>query len=243
MGTGYNPRIVTENLVFCVDAANIRSYPKSGTTWSDLKNRTDGTLTNTDDSNFSTDNGGVINLDATNEYLKIAGPKPTTNMSICSWFYPLSTNNSSWHKVLIFPYGATSWTSPYASYQIGITKYIASQSRLHGFFSVDNNWGSNVVADTEQVVFNKWYYLVATFDLGIMKLYVNGVHKNTNNVSGRGTSVIYQSGRTDVVLGTDAEYFVAESFNGGIAHASIYDKTLTADEVRQNYLATKERYA
>jgi hypothetical protein len=36
MGTSYNPRIVTDGLVFCVDAANKRSYPGAGTTWYDL---------------------------------------------------------------------------------------------------------------------------------------------------------------------------------------------------------------
>ena len=76
-----------------------------------------------------------------------------------------------------------------------------------------------------------------------MKLYVNGVHKNTNNASSRGTNIIYHSSnRTDLMLGTNAEYFVGESFNGGIAHASIYDKTLTGDEVRQNYEATVGRF-
>lgn len=243
MGTSYNPPIVTDGLVFCVDAANQRSYPKSGTTWSDLIVSNNGTLTNTDNSNFSTDNGGVINLDATNEYLKIAGPKPTTNMSMCCWIYPLSSNNGSWHKALAFPYHDSVWTSPYITYQLGVFKYGVPTSRLHGVFQVDNNWGSNIVYDTDTVVFNQWYYLVATFDLGVMKLYVNGVHKNTNNASSRGTNIIYHSSnRTDLMLGTNAEYFVGESFNGGIAHASIYDKTLTGDEVRQNYEATVGRF-
>ena len=31
MGTNYNPRIVTDGLVLCLDAANPRSYPASGT--------------------------------------------------------------------------------------------------------------------------------------------------------------------------------------------------------------------
>ena len=244
MGTTYNPPIVTDGLVFCVDAANQRSYPKSGTTWSDLVGSNNGTLTNTDNSNFSTDNGGVINLDATNEYLKIAGPKPTTNMSICLWFYPLSSNNSFWHKMLIFPYGATSWTLPYASYQMAVSNYQVGSSKIKAFFSVDNNWSSNNAVDTDTIVFNRWYYAVGTFDSGVMKLYVNGVLKSTNDRSSAGTSIIYHSSnRTDLMLGTNAEYFVGESFNGGMAHVSIYDKTLTADEVRQNYEATVGRFS
>ena len=33
----FGPPIVTDGLVFYVDAANKQSYPGSGTTWTDLK--------------------------------------------------------------------------------------------------------------------------------------------------------------------------------------------------------------
>jgi hypothetical protein len=36
MGISYNPRIITDGLVLCLDAANRKSYPGSGTTWFDL---------------------------------------------------------------------------------------------------------------------------------------------------------------------------------------------------------------
>ena len=36
MSISYNPRIVTDGLVLCLDAGNIKSYPGSGTTWTDL---------------------------------------------------------------------------------------------------------------------------------------------------------------------------------------------------------------
>ena len=39
MGVNYNPKIVTDGLVLCLDAANKRSYPGSGSTWNDLSGR------------------------------------------------------------------------------------------------------------------------------------------------------------------------------------------------------------
>ena len=46
MAVGYNPRIVTDKLVFCVDVANTKSYPGSGTSLYDLSgNNYDGTMT------------------------------------------------------------------------------------------------------------------------------------------------------------------------------------------------------
>jgi hypothetical protein len=35
MAVGYNPRIVTDGLVLVLDAGNTKSYPGSGTTWSE----------------------------------------------------------------------------------------------------------------------------------------------------------------------------------------------------------------
>jgi hypothetical protein len=39
MGISYNPRIVTDGLVLALDAGNTKSYPGSGTTWTDLSGR------------------------------------------------------------------------------------------------------------------------------------------------------------------------------------------------------------
>ena len=36
MAIFYNPRTITDGLVLCLDAANSKSYPGSGTTWTDL---------------------------------------------------------------------------------------------------------------------------------------------------------------------------------------------------------------
>ena len=46
MAFNYSPKIVTDGLVFAVDAANKKSYPGSGTTWTDLAGSNNGTLTN-----------------------------------------------------------------------------------------------------------------------------------------------------------------------------------------------------
>ena len=47
MGIAYNPRIVTDGLALALDAINTKSYPGSGTTWTDLSGLgNNGTLTN-----------------------------------------------------------------------------------------------------------------------------------------------------------------------------------------------------
>ena len=46
MGLAHSPSIITQNLVLCLDAGNIKSYPGSGTTWTDVIGGDNGTLTN-----------------------------------------------------------------------------------------------------------------------------------------------------------------------------------------------------
>jgi len=42
----YGPRIVTDGLVLCLDAADRNSFPGSGTTWKDLNNSYNANLVN-----------------------------------------------------------------------------------------------------------------------------------------------------------------------------------------------------
>ena len=62
MGLGHSPRIVTDGLVLCLDAANKRSYGGSGTTWTDLEGQIMMALLLMDASNFDSANGGVLDL-------------------------------------------------------------------------------------------------------------------------------------------------------------------------------------
>jgi len=68
----HNGAIIPQNgLQLLLDAANTKSYPGSGTTWTDLSgNGNTGTLTNSP--TFTTDNGGAIRFDGTNDYVVVA---------------------------------------------------------------------------------------------------------------------------------------------------------------------------
>jgi hypothetical protein len=70
MGIQYNPRTVTDGLVLALDAGNTKSYPGSGTTWTNLLGTgNNGTLVN--GATYSSVNGGVIVLDGVNDYISI----------------------------------------------------------------------------------------------------------------------------------------------------------------------------
>ena len=93
MAVAGGPNIVEDGLVLALDAANKKSYPGSGTVWSDLSgNSNDGTLTN--GPTFSSNNSGIFSFDGANDI--VVGPATvnslsSTTMTISIWTNPNST--------------------------------------------------------------------------------------------------------------------------------------------------------
>jgi hypothetical protein len=86
---GYRDTI-TNGLILNLDAANTKSYPGSGTTWTDLSQyKSNGTLTN--GPTFSSTNGGGITFDGTNDFVLLTSGAAlltqTSNITMEIWFY------------------------------------------------------------------------------------------------------------------------------------------------------------
>lgn len=62
------PDVVTNGLLFCLDAANQKSYPGTGTTWYELVSSNNGTLNN--GPTYSSANGGILSFDGVNDYMQ-----------------------------------------------------------------------------------------------------------------------------------------------------------------------------
>jgi hypothetical protein len=76
-----NPNIITDGLVICLDAANPKSYPGTGSIWFDISgNNNHMTLYN--NPTFSATNFGVIQLNGTNQYGIISLNYSTTSFTI-----------------------------------------------------------------------------------------------------------------------------------------------------------------
>ena len=90
MALAHSPRIVRDSLVFYLDAANTKSYPGSGTTWTDLSSKNNNpTLTN--GPTFDSDNMGSIVLDGTNDIVEFSsGGTVTSDTVVLSGSYTSS---------------------------------------------------------------------------------------------------------------------------------------------------------
>lgn len=240
MGVGYNPRIVTDGLVLCLDAANKRSYPGSGTTWTDRVGGNNGTLTN--GPTFSSDNGGSLVFDGSNDVVNcgptnnIIGNNPAA-ISLSVWFKTSSTSRI---------YAASLKRNNTESTLLSITinqqdngSFDANDVANHLGFLYDVGSNHQWVTVNNSTFYGKWNQITATVDVNAATLYLNGVQ------AGQNTSQTFAGPSRGGPTGnfTLGSFGTQLYLNGNISQSYIYNKVLSADEVRQNYEATKERYA
>ena len=222
------PNVVTNGLVFCVDASNIKSYPGSGTTWKDLKSSYDGTLFS--GTNFITDDHGVINFDGVDDGVEL----------------PLALN-------ILFDnideFSLSMWTKINSEDGTG-NRLFQAESTAAGdnwkfaFRNYSNTiqFGTNTGGGSYPIVssaysFDVWYNIVGTFKASTsQKLYFNGVQVATDTPGALATSESNSKIRIGAGGGT------LRTMDGQVAYVSLYTKQLSAGEVLQNYNQLKSRF-
>lgn len=231
--------VITDGLVLYLDAANYKSYPGSGTAWSDLTiNNNSGSLTN--GPTFNSGNGGSIVFDGVDDYILGQSSSNlnfgTGNFSACALF---KTNTSVRRTVLSrFDYDNTGTIE--RGYYMDV---LASGKIRTGFETNGNNFrvtDSNTLVNT-----NSYFYAVLTRSTQTTaNCYINGVFETSNTLIGGTTSNIDAvtapfsiARRSDYQTPTFTAYFL-----GNIANVQVYNRALSAGEVLQNYNALKRRF-
>ena len=228
MALSHSPSIITQNLSLCLDAANPKSYPGSGTTWTDLSgNGNNGTLVN--GVGYSGDNLGSLSFDGVNDEVQLPGTNLSLNqMTISSWNYSSNyqqngfmfekTTNGSVNTQYSLFYNSGNNSIYYRTYGLSTTDLIVNRT-------------------TAGVVNNQWNNVVATWDGTNKRIYVNGVLRATSaNLTGTVTQ--NTTGAAFIGIYGGGGY----PFNGRISQTQIYNRALTAQEIQQNFNATKSRY-
>jgi hypothetical protein len=103
-----------------------------------------------------------------------------------------------------------------------------------------NNSGTFTFSTTGTLLINTWYNLVGNADSSAVRMYVNGVLSNSSTgISG----TIVNNANSIIGWGIDPRFATGgRFFNGSIANAAVYNRTLSASEILQNYNATKTRF-
>jgi hypothetical protein len=223
MGGRYSPNIVTSGLVMCLDAANVRSYPGSGTTWTDVSsNGSNGTLTN--GPTYDSSNGGSIVFDGSNDYV-IGATTLNVNNSVTmeAWIYPTSAPSGG---------GGGGFIVSNIGYYLELKSTRVVRSYFYGLSSPGYHDG------TVAVSLNTWSHVVAVRNSSdsTIKHYINGTLDNTiSSVTG----TINNGAQNYQVGGYQGGSY---SFVGRIGVCKVYNISLSSTEITQNFNALRGRF-
>ena len=233
MSYGYGRSIVTDGLVFYVDAANGNSYPGSGGTWSDLIGGNDGSFNNMDaannpSNNYDSGNGGSLVFDGSDDYIEGSASDSFgfgTDITIECWFKTTDSfgaTSSSTAGRIINLHSASPGTN--INIQIG--------SEGLGFYNRGNTtfYNDNTAANT-----GEWIHGVVVVNGTNSKLYRN----NTVTINITGNNLPSFSSYPLTIGSYEGS---SRFFSGNLALARLYNRALTSDEITQNYNALKNRF-
>ena len=221
----FGPNIVTDGLVAYFDAANVKSYPGSGTNWKDLQGGNTGVLTN--GPTFNSNNNGKLVFDGTNDYVDgDSASKYITNTSritVALWCRP--------DAVGVYKKIVTTGTS---SNVIQGIYFSIGPSSFNTYFGLKLGGTNRSVVSTTNLSTTEFNYLVGTYNGSTMKVYLNDTLLNSANYSG--------------AIGTGGDLRISgywngnETWDGDVATCQFYNRDLSLEEIQQNYNATKSRF-
>ncbi|CAB4157759.1 Concanavalin A-like lectin/glucanases superfamily [uncultured Caudovirales phage] len=224
MSLTHSPSVVTNGLTLYFDAANVKSYPGSGTAWKDLTG-SGVTTTLTNGPTYSSANAGSILFDGINDVANattsIIDRADGQEITVSSWIKPARTS------------GQYSIVCTNRSNDASIYNWILYQHTSDGAlaFHGDNQNKSSYVP-----TINVWINVTNTVtSTGVSTLYINGV--STFVVTG----FTYGNG-TPGRFGIGANPGASEAFQGNISQVSIYNRALTQAEITKNFNALRGRY-
>lgn len=224
MALYHSPRISTSGLVLCLDSGNTKSYPGTGTSAKNIISDVNGTLGG--GLAFSSTNGGIFTFDGSNDSIIFPEDSAlnTQTPTVEVW---VKTNAVSQNG---FWFEKGQVNTQYALFQEGSV----IQWRM-------NIGGITNLSTTTSTYMNttNWYQVVATYTSGSRLLYINGVLVNSDSQTGSITT--NANGMSIGVYGGfngSRGYY----YNGNIACVRVYNRVLTAAEVRQNFNALRGRF-
>lgn len=227
MSFTYSPKIVTDGLVFYVDAANPNSYVSGSTVVDSLVSNTTGSLIN--DINFSTDNQGNWVFDGIDDKFVINPNITLSHLTYSIWYNP-SLSDTRFRTL-----GQTGpWsTTEFSCFFIGNGTTIIHQLSL---VTKSNNTRTNTSLPgiINPNFYNTWHNATFVVEPLTQYIYYNGQFMKSGS----------RTNNTDITINSlgMGEPMGYGYYGGKIASNILYNRALSANEVLQNYNALKGRF-
>lgn len=245
------PDIIDNGLILCLDAANSKSYPSTGTTWGDLTENNNGILIN--GPIYSNNNKGSIVFDGINDYCDTQLTYGGTNE--CSYGCWMIAPNNPQRCGLIGFRAQFLYQAPEISQCLlyitgdqdaGTTgNGIVCQDWFGGylpggttFFQSKNR---TIYALNTIVCDNKWHQIVVTRSLVSTKLFIDNIliGEKSGDIPNIKADPVFKIG---VAGNGSSNNLSGYYFSGNIGSVYFYNRALIDSEVNQNYNALKGRY-
>lgn len=242
MGIAYNTSQVTDGLVFSIDAANPRSFSGSGITVNGLVSGLGGTLIN--GAGFTSTNSGSFVFDGTNDYLSVPSSSifnlasNDCSIEVVTFFNSSTSSDNIYRPIFVIGSSGNTYLSlskwrsgvgngVYLDYSVTGSRYTITTTN-----SVPSPAVLNTITSPLFDVNNKWTHFLIQVSSNVMTLYVNSVALGSVNLTARWNTSL------DLVIGA----WAGDYMSGNIPLFKLYNRALSAQEIRQNFNATRKRY-
>ena len=235
------PKIVTNGLVLCLDAALRKSYPGSGNTWTDLSgNGNNGTMPSV---SYNSDNKGNLIFDANTDYIMIPHNSIfnfNSAFTLSVWIKINTLNLTSIYNILSkktsFNNTQKGWSCQLDYRENGIVQYRNNDAT--GLNDHTPNATLNNMSLLNQTSYYKNIVWVIRTAPDNLLVYIDGISRSAPQ------AVFYTD--TD----TTNNLYIGKTLTSpsdpappiSIGQISLYNRPLSPADIQQNYLATKGRY-
>jgi hypothetical protein len=229
MANRAGPKIVTDSLVFCIDAANTRSYSGSGDTAYNTALTSAIGATKTAGLSHTSLNPATFIASASSNYLLSDYTLASgTSFTVCMWFKRQAT--AYWSAL----FANEVWNSGtgYVAYFSSATSLIFSRGGGSSSITYSN-------AGFASSSFN-FYAFVKNPSGTNSIIYINGIGVTSGSISDVAPTKPFIINNRWLNAGTAPSN--ADSRESQFSQILVYSKALSAAEVLQNYNATKRRY-
>ena len=240
MGFYRGPNIVTDGLVYAIDAGSERCYPGSGTAVTAITGVGNGTLAN--GVGFDSANGGSWTFDGADDYVGFGSnflvPGISQYDTITDFTIDVWVNWDNFAVTGTYDEIISWWrpgTDPYADGFLGTSKNSGQGgSAANPSIRFGDDWSNTGVTFTSATDTGKWFNIVAIKTSNNAYLYVNGILKATKGSAlSWGFNYYPTIGRHP----NGGEYL-----DGKVSNMKLYNTALTATQVTQNFNAQKSRF-
>jgi hypothetical protein len=247
MAFHYSPNILTDGLILCYDPANTNSFVSGSTSLFDLtSNKYDAQLTN--GPVYSTDSKGSILLDLTDDKIDFPRLSDSTDGTISIWFKNDNEITSATTATELFKFssGVTSQSQFKATlgnvfFATGRTELLTIQLYSSTPSTIAGSYEADLLPITGNTLPVKWYNLTISRDSLGTRVYFDNVLLGVPSPPSSDITIITtttnQFGRSAWNLNE-----IGFMLGGLVSHFSIYNRSLTTEEVNGNYQALKNRF-